>query len=270
MDNAQRPEIPNVQDNGRIFSCLFSRSHRQTDSEALDMTMTPRQRLDQVKARIGETESCYHRPPGSVRLLGVAKVHSADSIRELVGLGLVDIGESYVQEALAKQKVLNELDITWHYIGHIQSNKTREITGHFDWVHSVDRVRIAHRLSEQRPKGMPDLDICLQVNLQGEPSKSGLAESEVRSAAEEIHSLPRIRLRGLMAIPRESEDFGEQRNAFAQVRSLQENLIQNGHDLDTLSMGMSGDMEAAIAEGSTMVRIGTALFGPRPVRNQPN
>lgn len=201
-----------------------------------------------------------------MRLIGVAKVHSADSIRRLVELGLADIGESYVQEALPKQKELKDLDITWHYIGHIQSNKTRDIAVHFDWVHSVDRIKTARRLSEQRPEQSPDLEICLQVNLQHEASKSGLSESEVYEAADEIRDLPKIRLRGLMAIPRESDDFNEQREAFAQVWALQEDLVRRGHDLDTLSMGMSGDMEAAIAEGATMVRIGTALFGPRPKR----
>ena len=232
------------------------------------MNVTPKERLDQVRESIREAESRYYRSPGSVRLIGVAKVHSAASIRHLVELGLADIGESFVQEALSKQKELKDLDITWHYIGHIQSNKTKDIAVHFDWVHSVDRIKIARRLSEQRPEESPDLDICLQVNLQHEPSKSGLSEFEVYAAADEIQDLPRIRLRGLMAIPRESEDFEEQREAFARVRSLQEALVRRGHPLDTLSMGMSGDVEAAIAEGATMVRIGTALFGPRPTRTE--
>ena len=232
------------------------------------MNTAPKERLEQVTKIIRDAESRYGRTPGSVRLIGVAKVHSAASIRRLVELGLVDIGESYAQEALSKQKELKDLDITWHYIGHIQSNKTRDIAVNFDWVHSVDRIKVARRLSEQRPEGSPDLDICLQVNLQHEPSKSGLSESEVYTAADEIQALPGVRLRGLMAIPRESEDFDEQREAFARVRSLQEALVRRGHSLDTLSLGMSGDVEAAIAEGATMVRIGTALFGPRPLRTK--
>ena len=230
------------------------------------MNTSPKERLEQLTRKIRDAESQFRRPPDSVRLIGVAKVHSAASIRHLVELGLVDIGESYVQEALAKQKELKDLGITWHYIGHIQSNKTSDIAAHFDWVHSVDRIKTARRLSEQRPEQSADLDICLQVNLQHEASKSGLSEAEVYEAADEIRDLPKIRLRGLMAIPRESDDFNEQREAFAQVRVLQEDLVRRGHDLDTLSMGMSGDMEAAIAEGATMVRIGTALFGPRPKR----
>ncbi len=223
--------------------------------------------MQQVRDRIIQAEKRYGRPPGSVRLIGVGKVHTAESIRGLVVLGLDDIGESYVQEALSKQQLLRDLAITWHYIGHIQSNKTREIAEHFDWVHSVDRIKIARRLSEQRPAEKPDLDICLQVNLQDEASKSGFRKNDVYTAAEAIQNLPRVRLRGLMAIPRASDDFNEQRAAFAQVRSLRKALTSRGYALDTLSMGMSGDMEAAIAEDSTMVRIGTALFGPRPVRS---
>lgn len=231
------------------------------------MTVTPKQRLQQVRERIIQAEKRYGRSPGSVRLIGVGKVHTAESIRALVVLGLDDIGESYVQEALSKQKMLRDLAITWHYIGHIQSNKTREIAEHFDWVHSVDRIKIARRLSEQRPAEKPDLDICMQVNLQDEGSKSGFKPKDVYTAADAIQNLPRVRLRGLMAIPRPIDDFNEQRAAFAQVRCLRKALTSRGYALDTLSMGMSGDMEAAIAEGSTMVRIGTALFGPRPVRS---
>ena len=212
----------------------------------------------------------YGRPTGSVRLIGVAKVHTAASVRRVAELGLVDVGESFVQEALAKQAELEDLRIRWHFIGHIQSNKTKDIAEHFDWVHSVDRLKIARRLSDQRPPDLPALNICLQVNLQHEPSKSGVGEAEVYSVADAIQTLPRIRLRGLMAIPRESEDFDTQREAFAEVRRLGESLSRRIHGLDTLSMGMSGDMEAAIAEGSTMVRIGTALFGPRPRRDKVN
>lgn len=234
------------------------------------MNAAAQHRLEQVRHRIRAAEQQYNRPAGSVRLIGVAKVHTATSIRSLVELGLTDIGESYVQEALAKQNTLRDLNITWHYIGHIQSNKTREIAAQFDWVHSIDRIKVARRLSEQRPTGQPDLDICLQVNLQLEASKGGLNEAGTLAAMDEILALPRIRLRGLMAIPKASSNFGEQREAFARVRLLQEALVGRGYDLDTLSMGMSADLEAAIAEGSTMVRIGTALFGLRSQRSSPD
>jgi pyridoxal phosphate enzyme (YggS family) len=230
------------------------------------MTESPQDRLQRVRDRIREAEIRFNRPAGSVRLIGVGKVHTAESIRHLVELGLEDIGENYVQEARSKQEKLRDLKIIWHYIGHIQSNKTREISLHFDWVHSVDRVKIARRLSDQRPADSPPLNVCLQVNLQHEDSKGGLGESDVFQAADEIQNLPRIRMRGLMAVPRPSQDFEEQRASFARVRILLESLTARGHRMDTLSLGMSDDMEAAIAEGSTMVRIGTALFGPRPAR----
>jgi len=227
-------------------------------------TLTPDQRLRQVRNSIHDTESRYNRIPGSVRLIGVGKVHTADTVRHMVELGLGDIGESYVHEAIAKQKLLKDLAVTWHYIGRIQSNKCREIAMQFDWVHSVDRVKIARRLSEHRITETPNLNICLQLNLQHESSKRGFDSNDIDQAADEIGHLPRLRLRGLMAIPRFSDDFDEQRTIFRQVRVVFERLKARGHDLDTLSMGMSGDMEAAIAEGATMVRIGTALFGPRP------
>ena len=222
--------------------------------------------MQSVRDAIVRAESCHNRTPGSVRLIGVGKVHSADTVRSVIELGLEDIGESYVQEAVVKQKLLDDLAVTWHYIGHIQSNKTREIAAIFDWVHSVDRVKIAQRLSAHRPADTADLNICLQVNLEQETSKGGLSDKNIDQVADEVAQLPRLRLRGLMAIPRPSENFDEQREKFRRVRVVFERLQSRGHTLDTLSMGMSGDMEAAIAEGTTMVRIGTALFGPRPKR----
>jgi len=219
-----------------------------------------------VRDAIGRAESRFNRTPGSVRLIGVGKVHSADTVRSMAECGLEDIGESYVQEAVAKQKLLADLAVTWHYIGHIQSNKTREIAGNFDWVHSVDRIKIAQRMSACHQIETPDLNICLQVNLEQESSKGGLVGKDIDQAADEIARLPGLRLRGLMAIPGITDNFDEQRKKFRQVRIVLERLQSRGHTLDTLSMGMSGDLEAAIAEGATMVRIGTALFGPRPKR----
>ena len=201
-----------------------------------------------------------------MRLIGASKAQTVAAIRAMVELGVKDIGESYVQEALEKQAQLQDLDITWHFIGHIQGNKTRDIATHFDWVHSVDRLKIARRLSLHRPDNAPDLNLCLQINLQREPSKSGLDDTEIDPVAATVAELPGIRLRGVMAIPEPTTDFDQQRAVFRRIRGVFERLVSNGLDLDTLSMGMSDDSEAAIAEGATMVRIGTALFGPRPIK----
>ena len=225
--------------------------------------MTPKQKLEKVRNHIALAEARYHRNPQSVRLIGVGKVHSADAIRAIAEAGLKDIGESYVQEALVKQNELRDLPITWHFIGHIQSNKTRDIAANFNWVQSVDRVKIAQRLSQHRPAQLGDLNICLQINVQQEQTKDGFSEEEITTAAVAIDQLPNLRLRGLMAIPMYTPDFNEQRKIFARIRSIYMQLKTTGLTLDTLSMGMSADVEAAIAEGATMVRIGTALFGPR-------
>lgn len=225
--------------------------------------MTPERKLQKIRSDIASAEARYDRKPNSVQLIGVGKVHGADAIRAVVEAGLKDIGESYVQEALIKQQSLRDLSITWHFIGHIQSNKTRDIAANFEWVHSVDRIKIARRLSEQRPAHMEDLNICLQLNLQQEASKDGFTESDIAASAAAIDALPNLRLRGVMAIPRLTSDFGEQRKIFARIREVYDRLRTSMPALDTLSMGMSADMEAAIAEGATMVRIGTALFGPR-------
>ncbi|WP_349570898.1 YggS family pyridoxal phosphate-dependent enzyme [Azotobacter salinestris] len=219
-----------------------------------------------VRARIREAAQASGRDPQDVRLLAVSKTKPAAALREAFACGQHDFGENYLQEALAKQAELAGLDLTWHFIGPIQSNKTRAIAEHFAWVHSVDRLKIAQRLSEQRPAQLPPLNICLQVNVSGEASKSGCQPAELTELAGAVAELPNLRLRGLMAIPEPTDDPAAQRAAFARLRALKESL---GLDLDTLSMGMSHDLEAAIAEGATWVRIGTALFGARDYGQPP-
>lgn len=219
-----------------------------------------------VRARIREAAQASGRDPQDVRLLAVSKTKPAAALREAFACGQHDFGENYLQEALAKQAELAGLDLTWHFIGPIQSNKTRAIAEHFAWVHSVDRLKIAQRLSEQRPAQLPPLNICLQVNVSGEASKSGCQPAELTELAGAVAELPNLRLRGLMAIPEPTDDPAVQRAAFARLRILKESL---GLDLDTLSMGMSHDLEAAIAEGATWVRIGTALFGARDYGQPP-
>jgi pyridoxal phosphate enzyme (YggS family) len=222
-----------------------------------------RERLERVRARIARAERRHGRAPGSVRLLAVSKTHPAPVLRAAFEAGLRAFGESYYQEAAAKIDALADLDLEWHFIGPIQSNKTRGIAERFAWAHSVDREKIARRLDEHRPASMPPLQVCLQVNIDREPTKSGCLPEQVEPLAHYIAGLSRLRLRGLMAIPAATDDFERQRAAFARVRRLQEQLQSQGLELDTLSMGMSGDLEAAIAEGATLVRVGTALFGPR-------
>ena len=195
-----------------------------------------------------------------MQLLAVSKTKPAAALREAHAAGLRDFGENYLQEALGKQLELADLPLIWHFIGPIQSNKTRAIAEHFAWVHSVDRLKIAQRLSEQRPADLPPLNICIQVNVSGEASKSGCTPADLPALAKAISELPRLQLRGLMAIPEPTEDRAAQDAAFAAVQSLQASLDL---PLDTLSMGMSHDLESAIAQGATWVRIGTALFGAR-------
>ncbi|MDD2059902.1 YggS family pyridoxal phosphate-dependent enzyme [Pseudomonas sp. GD03860] len=216
--------------------------------------------LSALAARISAAAQAAGREPSDIRLLAVSKTKPAAAVREAFAAGVRDVGENYLQEALNKQGELTDLPLTWHFIGPIQSNKTRAIAEHFDWVHSVDRLKIAQRLSEQRPDGLAPLNICLQVNVSGETSKSGCSPDELPDLARAIVALPRLRLRGLMAIPEPTDDRAAQEAAFAQVRQLQASLDLA---LDTLSMGMSHDLEAAIAQGATWVRIGTALFGAR-------
>ena len=214
--------------------------------------------------RIREAELRACRPAGSVALLAVSKTRTPDEVRQAYAAGLRAFGENYLQDALSKIEPLADLDICWHFIGPLQSNKTRAVATHFDWVHSVDRLKIAQRLSEQRPADMPPLNLCIQVNISREPSKSGVAPDEVLALARQVALLPRVVLRGLMAIPAADLDAAEQRHTFARMQQLLEQLQAHLPAVDTLSMGMSDDLEAAVAEGSTLVRIGTALFGPRP------
>ena len=216
--------------------------------------------IAQVEARIRAAAEAVQRDVTSIHLLAVSKTKPAAALREAYAAGIRDFGENYLQEARAKQVELTDLPLSWHFIGPIQSNKTRDIAEHFAWVHSVDRLKIAQRLSEQRPANLPPLNICIQVNVSGEASKSGCTPEDLPALAAAIQALPRLTLRGLMAIPEPTEVRAEQDAAFAKVRSLQQSLNMG---LDTLSMGMSHDLESAIAQGATWVRIGTALFGAR-------
>lgn len=220
--------------------------------------------IERVRQRIRAAEVRFGRHPGSVLLLAVSKARSIAEIRAAAAARLDQFGENHLQDAALRMDALSDTDIVWHFIGPIQSNKTPEIAARFDWVHSVDRLKIARRLSAQRPAGTPALNICVQVNLELEPTKSGVDASELPDLVGEIAGLDRLRLRGLMAIPPRSTDPQTQRARFAEVRLALESLQRQGLALDTLSMGMSGDLEAAIAEGATIVRIGTAIFGPRP------
>ena len=207
------------------------------------------------------------RAPQSVQLLAVSKTFGLDAVLEAVRAGQTVFGENYLQEALDKMAAVAarvpEAALQWHFIGPIQSNKTRPIAEHFDWVHTVEREKIAQRLSQQRPSVMAPLNICLQVNISGEASKSGVAPGALRELAQQVALLPNLRLRGLMALPEPAAEFEQQRVAFRQLRLLYEELQEDGLALDTLSMGMSGDMRAAIFEGATMVRVGSAIFGSR-------
>ncbi|BBA32272.1 uncharacterized protein sS8_0304 [Methylocaldum marinum] len=221
-------------------------------------------RLDAVRERIRAAETAAGRGPRSVRLIAVSKTQSAEAIAAAYYCGQREFGENYVQEAIAKQDTLAHYDIGWHFIGPIQSNKTKLIAARFDWVHSVDRFKIAERLSDQRPGELPPLNICIQVNVSGESTKSGVAPEELEGVIEAVAALPRLRVRGLMAIPAPTDETDLQCASFRSLRLAAERLGRFG--LDTLSMGMSEDLEAAVAEGSTMVRVGTALFGPRPRR----
>ncbi|MEC4169996.1 MULTISPECIES: YggS family pyridoxal phosphate-dependent enzyme [unclassified Pseudomonas] len=216
--------------------------------------------IAQVEARIRAAALAVQRDVTSIHLLAVSKTKPAAALREAYAAGVRDFGENYLQEARAKQVELADLPLCWHFIGPIQSNKTRDIAEHFAWVHSVDRLKIAQRLSDQRPADLPPLNICIQVNVSGEASKSGCNPADLPALAAAISALPRLKLRGLMAIPEPTQDRAEQDAAFATVRTLQESLNMG---LDTLSMGMSHDLESAIAQGATWVRIGTALFGAR-------
>jgi len=213
------------------------------------------------------------RPRDSVRLLAVSKTFGPEAVIEAAQAGQRAFGENYVQEGVDKVRAvaaaLADVPLEWHFIGPIQSNKTRPIAEHFDWVHTVEREKIALRLAEQRPEGRGPLNVCLQVNISGEASKSGVAPAEVAALARSVAALPQLRLRGLMAIPEPTEDFMAQRAAFAALRTLYDALREQGFALDTLSMGMSADLRAAILEGATIVRVGSAIFGARHYNKEP-
>lgn len=227
------------------------------------MSLSIENNIAKVLETIRALEEKYLRQPGSVTLMAVSKTHSADMVRRAAAAGIYHIGENYLAEALDKMAELKTTDLCWHFIGPIQSNKTRAIAEHFDWVHSIDRLKIAQRLNDQRPASLPPLKLCLQVNISNEASKSGISVQDLPALAASISTLPRLELRGLMAIPAATEDFLQQRHSFGLLRAAFEQLQADAPQMDTLSMGMTGDMEAAIAEGSTMLRIGTAIFGQR-------
>jgi pyridoxal phosphate enzyme (YggS family) len=220
-------------------------------------------RLDAVRRRIAAAAAQARRDPATIRLLAVSKTRPASDLRVAHAAGQVAFGESYVQEALDKQARLADLPLEWHFVGRVQSNKTAAIAEHFQWVHGLGDLKHARRLDAQRPAGRDLLDVCLQVNISGEASKGGVAPAAAGPLAAAVADLPRVRLRGLMVIPAPAPDTQHQRDAFRRARELYESIKATGLPLDTLSMGMSDDLEAAIAEGATIVRIGTAIFGPR-------
>jgi hypothetical protein len=223
--------------------------------------------MQAVEATIEAACRAAERPRSTVQLLAVSKTFPAEAVLEAVAAGQRAFGENYLQEGIDKiaavAKALPDTLLEWHFIGPIQSNKTRPIAAHFDWVHTVERLKIAQRLSEQRPPGLGPLNICLQVNISGEASKSGIQPGELPALAQAVAALPNLRLRGLMAIPEPQQDPELQRLPFARLRALAQDIVKSGIHLDTLSMGMSGDMRAAILEGATIVRVGSAIFGAR-------
>jgi pyridoxal phosphate enzyme (YggS family) len=222
--------------------------------------------VQEVRERVARAVAAAGRSAHSVTLLAVGKAQPLALLRAAADAGLTDFGESYLNEALEKVAALQDRALTWHYIGRLQANKTRPVAEAFAWVHAVDRLRIAERLSAQRPYHAPPLNVCLQVNLAGEASKGGVPPAQLAPLAAAVAALPRLTLRGLMCLPPQETDPARQRHWFAQLRALKEELNGRGARLDTLSMGMSDDFEAAIAEGATIVRLGTVLFGPRPVQ----
>lgn len=221
------------------------------------------QNLANLQQAIQSAALQARRDATSINILAVSKGHSTDHIRQAYQAGLTWFGESYLQEALPKMTALEDLPLTWHFIGPVQSNKTKDIAGRFHWVHSVDRLKIAVRLSEQRPAHLQPLNVCIQVNISQETAKSGIMRQALKEFAAQLRDLPRLRLRGLMAIAQKTGDTRKQRAMFAQMRHLFDDLKQHGYALDTLSMGMTADLEAAVLEGSTLLRIGSGLFGPR-------
>lgn len=216
-----------------------------------------------VRERVAAAAARAGRDADAVTLIGVSKTQPVEAVAAALAAGLHDFGENYVQEGVTKITSLPRGGVTWHFIGQLQSNKSRPVAEHFDWVHTVDRLKLAERLSAQRPFHGPELQLCLQVKLEDEPQKAGATPDELPALAEAVAALPRVRLRGLMCIPPPFDAEAEQRRAFARLRELRDALNARGHALDALSMGMSADFEAAILEGATHVRVGTAIFGPR-------
>ena len=220
-------------------------------------------RLESVHQRIHNAATTYGRPDNAVQLLAVSKTRPAEDIRAALEAGQHCFGESYLQEAIEKIQQLSGTQAQWHFIGRIQSNKTKVIAEHFDWVHGLCSLKHAQRLNDQRPDNMPPLNVCLQINLSKETSKAGIAPEDSDELARLIHNLPRLHLQGLMTLPAPAETLEQQRQPFQQLRELRDKIRTHELPLDTLSMGMSADLEAAIAEGATIVRVGTAIFGPR-------
>jgi len=227
--------------------------------------MTVRDNLQIIGAKLDQFARQYKRSPSEVQLLAVSKRHSIDAIREAYEAGQTTFGENYVQELLEKAGQLSDLNIKWHFIGPLQSNKTKKIAAVADWVHTIERLKIAQRLNDQRPADLSKLNIGIQVNISKESSKSGILPEDIFTFAKQVAKLPKLNLRGLMVIPAAESDFSKQRKVFAKTAKLLVQLNKKGFNLDTLSMGMSGDMEAAVAEGATIVRIGTAIFGQREI-----
>ncbi|HUU72188.1 MAG TPA: YggS family pyridoxal phosphate-dependent enzyme [Burkholderiales bacterium] len=223
-------------------------------------------RLQAVQDRILAATGASGRPPDAVRLIAVSKTFSAEAVREAFRAGQHAFGENYLQEALSKIEALPDLPVEWHFIGPIQSNKARAVAQNFSWVHTVDRLKLAERLSAARPENLQPLQVCIQVNVSGERSKSGCHPDALEELALAVAHLPRLQLRGLMAIPEPTTDVNFQHQQFALLRQLKDQLVSTGLSLDSLSMGMSDDLEPAIAEGATMVRVGRAIFGPRQLR----
>jgi pyridoxal phosphate enzyme (YggS family) len=221
------------------------------------------EKLAAVRARITAAAQRAGRDPGSVRLLAVSKQQPPEAVAAAADAGQREFGENYVREGVAKIEALRGRDLSWHFIGQLQANKTRDVAEHFQWVHTLDRERIAARLDAQRPHYAAPLEVLLQVSLEAEPGKGGVVPDALPQLAERVAALPRLRLRGLMCLPPPATGEAEQRRPFARLRELLEALNARGHRLDTLSMGMSADLEAAVLEGATIVRVGTAVFGPR-------
>ena len=228
------------------------------------------QRVRDVRKRIERAAASGERNVDCITLLAVSKAQPVELMRAAAALGVRDFGESYLQEALEKLAALRAVELTWHFVGRLQANKTRPIAESFAWVHGVERLKLAERLAAQRPYHAPPLNLCLQVNVAGEATKAGVAPADLPALAAAVAALPRVRLRGLMCIPPEEADAARQRAWFARLRQLLRSLDESGARLDTLSMGMSADFEAAILEGATIVRVGTALFGPRPADTPPH